>query len=88
MLEINKDFETILICAERYACGRRTYAPGIVVGYIEPLIPMLSGKTLAVIYNDISDAIAYGNLGDPTIDAPLWIGLLDQIAEELKRRKA
>lgn len=87
MIEIDKDFETMLICAERYAYGRRTYMPSIVVDYIKPLIPMLSDKTLAVIYNDISYVAELRNAGDPTIDAPLWVGLWKQIAEELERRK-
>lgn len=86
MIELDEDFESILICAERYACGRRTYMPSIVVGYIKPLVPMLSDKTLAVIYNDISDAIAHDDLGDPTIDAPLWVDLYNTIGKKLRRR--
>ena len=88
MIEINEDFETMIICAERYACGRRTYMPSIVVGYIKPLIPMLSDKTLAVIYNDISDAVARDDLGDPEIDAPLWVDLYNAIGERLGRRNS
>ena len=87
VLEINEDFESVLICAERYATGRRTYMPDIVVDYIKRLIPQLSDKTLTVIRNDITERAMYGSLGDPKIDAPLWIGLLDWIAEELERRK-
>lgn len=87
-LEIDEDFGSILICAERYACGRRTYMPGIVVGYIKPLIPMLSDKTLVVLRNDIGDALMWGGLGDSNIDTPLWIGLQERILEELKRRES
>lgn len=87
-LEIDENYESILICAERYACGRRTYMPGIVVGYIKPLIPMLSDKTLDVIYNDISSAVAHDGLVDPTIGAPLWVDLYNTIGEELRRRSA
>lgn len=87
-IELDENLESILICAERYACGRRTYMPGIVVGYIKPLITMLSDKTLAVIYNDISDAVARDDLGDPEIDAPLWIDLFNAIGERLERRKS
>lgn len=88
MLEINEDFESILICAERYACGRRTYMPGIVVDYIDPLIPRLSTKTLVVISNDLSTADKTNNLGHPQIDAPLWLDLYNAITEELKKRSA
>lgn len=88
MIEINEDFESILICAERYACGRRTYIPSIVVGYIKPLIPRLSDKTLAVIYNDLDCAMEHRNVGDPAIDAPLWVDLYKTIEEEHRRRSA
>jgi hypothetical protein len=87
MIEINEDFESLIICAERYACGRRTYMPGIVIGYIIPLISQLSYKALGVICNDIDIASNRGGLGDVSIDAPLWIGLQERIVEELKRRK-
>lgn len=87
MIEIDENFETILICAERYACGRRTYMPGIVEDYITPLIPQLSDKTLVVLRNDIEDASMWGSLGNPDIDAPLWLGLLERIKNELKRRR-
>lgn len=60
----------------------------IVVGYIKPLIPRLSDKTRAVIYNDISDAVAHNDLGDPAIDAPLWVDLYNAIGERLGRRKS
>ena len=87
-LEIDENFETMLICAERYACGRRTYMPGIVVDYIKPLIPRLSDKTLIVLRNDIGDASMRGGLGDPNIDVSLWLGLLERIRGELRRRNA
>lgn len=86
MIEIDENFETILICAERYACGRRSYMPSIVVDYITPLIPQLSDKTLTVIRNDITDQVMYGSLGDPAIDAPLWKGLRLRVVNEMKRR--
>lgn len=38
---INEDFGTILICAVRYSLGRQTYMPGLVQGYIRPLLPCL-----------------------------------------------
>ena len=88
MIEIDENFETMLICAERYACGRRTYIPSIVVDYIEPLIPRLSAKTLVVIGNDLSMADKTNNLGHPQIDAPLWLDLYNAITEELKKRNA
>ena len=87
MIEINDDFESILICVERYACGRQTYMPSIVVGYIEPLIPRLSTKALVVICNDLLIADNTNNLGCPQIDATLWLELYKSINEELARRE-
>lgn len=86
MIELDEDFETMLICAERYACGRRSYMPSIVIGYITPLVPRLSNKTLAVMCKDIIFAAEHGGLGDPDIDDPLWRRLHCCIAEELSRR--
>lgn len=85
--EAEENFESILICAERYACGRQSYMPSIVAGYITFLIPELSSKALAVIRNDITAAQEHGSLGDPTIDAPLWKELRKNICDELKRRE-
>ena len=87
MIELDENFETMLICAERYACGRQTYMPSIVVGYITPLIPQLSDKALVVIRNDITFTAEHGGLGDPVIDEPLWKGLQLRVEEELKRRE-
>lgn len=30
-INLNDDFETILICAERYALGRQTYMPILII---------------------------------------------------------
>jgi hypothetical protein len=87
MIELDEEFESILICAARYACGRRTYMPSIVIDYITPLIPVLSDKTLVLLRNDIGDALMWGGLGVSNIDAPLWLGQQQRIGEELKRRK-
>ena len=41
-VEIDKNFETILLCAVRYAIGRQTYMPSMVIDYITPLLSHLS----------------------------------------------
>ena len=70
-VEINKDFETILLCAVRYAIGRRTYIPSLVIDYITPLLSHLSYNTLGLIANDIPEyGKYYGGLGDDKIDRP------------------
>ena len=87
-LEIDENFETMLICAERYALGRKSYMPSLVIGYITPLIPKLSLKTLRVMERDLDEAGKYGEggYGDETIDKPGWIAFLGKIRDELKGR--
>lgn len=82
-----EDFESILVCAERYALGRRTYMPGIVISFLTPLLPHLSERALHVFRMDI-DRLAHtkGALGDPEIDEPLWIRFFDDVGQELERR--
>ncbi|MBO5969506.1 MAG: hypothetical protein J6S14_13515 [Clostridia bacterium] len=76
------DFQSVLICAERYACGRRTYMPGVIIGYITPLLPVLSDRTLAALLRDLNEAVHGCRLGDPTIDAPGWIELYERAKAE------
>lgn len=53
MIKLDRDFEIMLICAERYACGRRTYMPSLVCDYIQSLLPQLSENTINIMINDI-----------------------------------
>ena len=86
-VEINKDFETILLCAVRYAIGRQTYIPSLVIDYITPLLPYLSDNTLRLIANKITEYEAYeGGLGDEKIDKPYWEQFLQVIRLEMGGR--
>ena len=86
-IEINKDFETILLCAVRYAIGRRTYIPSLVIDYITPLLPYLSEDVLKLIANEIIERYTYeGALGDEKIDKPYWIEFLQRIRLEIGGR--
>lgn len=85
---INEDFGTILICAVRYSIGRRSYMPGLVQGYIRPLLPLLDKKTLYITQKDIEAAAQYpGGLGDEDIDRPGWITFLEAVKEAQKDGK-
>lgn len=77
------DFSSILICAVRYALGRRSYMPGVVVDFIRPLLPYLPDKTLWVLKNDL---LSCRDLGDPKIDRPRWKSLLVDVLDELGGR--
>lgn len=77
------DFGLILNCAVRYCLGRQTYMPGMVIGYITPLLPRLTTRTLGVMKRDIESA---GYYGDEKIDKPGWIRFLGNVTAELDRR--
>ena len=86
-IEINKDFETILLCAVRYAIGRQTYMPSLVIDYITPLLPYLSEDVLKLIVNEIIEHYTYeGGLGDEKIDRPYWLNFKRKILAEMERR--
>ena len=86
-VEINKDFETILLCAVRYAIGRQTYIPSLVIDYITPLLPYLSEDVLKLIVNEIIERYTYeGALGDEKIDKPYWEQFLRKIRLEIGGR--
>lgn len=84
---VDKDFETILLCAVRYAIGRRTYIPSLVIDYITPLLPYLSEDVLKLIADEITEHDTYeGSLGDEMIDKPYWIDFLQRIRLEIGGR--
>ena len=86
-IEIDKNFESILVCAVRYAIGRKSYMPSMVIDYITPLLPYLSENTLRLIANEITKYEAYeGALGDEMIDRPYWEQFLRKIRLEIGGR--
>lgn len=86
-IDISSDFfGAVLNCVVRYAMGRRTYMPSLVIDFIRPLIPHLSDTTLWCFEKDISEELPDG-LGDPQIDAPKWIDFLGFVREEIEERK-
>lgn len=87
-VEIDKNFETILLCAVRYAIGRETYIPSMVINYITPLLSYLSDNALRLIANDITEYRKYyGGLGDEKIDRLYWEQFLWKIRAERGKRK-
>lgn len=87
LLEIDKNLETILLCAVRYAIGRRTYIPSLVIDYITPLLPYLSEDVLKLIADEIIGRYTYeGALGDEKIDKPYWEQFLRKIRLEIGGR--
>ena len=85
-IEIDKNFESILLCAVRYAIGRKSYMPSMVIDYITPLLPYLSYWTLGLMAAEIIDHNYKGGLGDEKIDKPYWIDFLQRIEIEMEGR--
>ena len=86
-VEIDKNFETILLCAVRYAIGRKTYMPSLVIDYITPILPYLSDNILRLIADEIIEYRSYeGGLGDEKIDRPYWEQFLREIRLEIGGR--
>ena len=83
----DEDFGAILICAVRYCFGRRTYMPGLIIGYITPLLPRISDKTLRCLEADLNKPDLYGGFGDEIIDEPIWIKFRCNVQAEIQRRK-
>ena len=81
----NVDFGTVLVCAVRYAIGRQTYMPKLVIEFIRPLLPYIDDHALWVIDKDIEEA-ARISLGDPIIDAPVWKSFHESVKTELRMR--
>ena len=86
-VEIDNNFETILLCAVRYAIGRKSYIPSLVIDYITPLLPYLSEDVLKLIADEIIEHYTYeGALGDEKIDRPYWEQFLRKIRLEIGGR--
>jgi len=81
------DFGAVLNCAVRYAIGRQTYMPHLVIGFITPLLPHLNNKTLWCFDQDVTNAKWEGiGYGDPEIDEPNWMKFLAAVREERIKR--
>lgn len=80
------DFGAVLNCAVRYAIGRQTYMPSLVIDFITPLIPHLNNRTLWCFDQDVTNAKWEGGYGDPRCDEPKWLKFLEDVRAERIRR--
>lgn len=89
MITITQDFETMLICAMRYAIGRGSYIPSIVIDYIRFLLPQLSLNTLFVMQRDIrEEAERYKRNEWKLYMRNEWLELANTIDKEYVKKKA
>lgn len=79
-------FGAVLNCAVRYAIGRKSYMPGLVIDFITPLIPHLSDKTLWCFDQDVTDAKYTSGYGDKNIDEPAWLKFHEAVRAERTKR--
>lgn len=79
-------FGEMMASAVRYALGRMSYIVGDTVGYIKPLVPYLSDKTLDVISTDIENHADFYDLGMEQ-DKEKWLDLYATIKAEIANRK-
>ena len=88
MIDISDDnFGAVLNCAVRYALGRHTYMPSLVIQQIQPLLREVSDKTLWCFRPDIRDAEKRNRLGDEC-DASDWLWFCTYVEMEITHRKS
>ena len=58
VVPLDKDFESMLISAVRYAFGRRTYIVDSTTSYVGFLLPKLSDWCLSILNRDYTDNAA------------------------------
>jgi hypothetical protein len=81
------DFGAICNCAVRYAVGRRTYMPGLVIDFITSHLSELTDKTLWCFQQDLYQRLDEGfNFGDE-FDLQNWMSFLEDVDKEIKKRK-
>lgn len=83
----NDDFGAVCNCAVRYCLGRRSYMPSLVCGYITPILPELTDKTLDCFERDIEERKRTGfDFGD-SCDYETWNAFYNAVFNEIERRK-
>lgn len=87
VVPVNDSFGEMMNWAVRYALGRCSYAVGDTVRYITNVVEKLNYRTLYVIAQDIKEAYRHGYMGDPMVDQPSWMQLLERVNKEIEKRK-
>lgn len=77
------DFGAVINCAIRYCLGRRTYMPGVVCGYVKPLLPYLNERTICCMERDIRTAPSYGD----ECDVATWTSMLSAVDDVVSERQ-
>lgn len=85
MVKLDNGFELMLGYAVRYALGRCTYAPAVIIEYIEPLLKEISlgGKILLKkdIDNYLEDSRVVGRFEND--NRKLWVMFANEIGKSI-----
>lgn len=84
-VEMDENFQEILVSAVRYALGRMTYIVGLTVDYIMPMISDLETKYINIMIDDITYQGEYYGYG-MEMDGKDWMRLLAGLKAERDRR--
>lgn len=90
---LDRDFEEMLISAERYACGRMSYIVIDTIAYIKELLPLLSGHCITIMIQDIEEEIAMcERIGRNRklrmeCDHQAWISFKNELKKQLEKRE-
>lgn len=79
----NEDISMMLVSAERYALGRRTYNVEWTCEIIKKNMHLLSDKDKKIMIRDLENPISYGD----ECDKQEWIILLEMLRKEIKNVK-
>ena len=84
-VEMDENFQEILVSAVRYALGRMTYIVGLTVDYIMPMIQNLKTKYINIMIDDITYQGEYYGYG-MEMDRKDWMRLLAALKAERDMR--
>ena len=74
MIEIDGDLKDIVICALRYAIGRKTYVTEEVCSYIKKYPKLIDKRVKDVMLRDLENVEEYYSKND-NVDLPTFISL-------------
>lgn len=91
-MQITRDDDfggAVLNCAVRYALGRASYMPSLVMDRIRPMLPYCSTKTVAVFVQDVEEWLEQNEPETGFFDNYYddWYKFLKACEAELDRRK-
>lgn len=78
-ININElDFNSLIICAFRYALGRMTYTPNIISKIIQNNLEKLNNQTINLIIKELEEAEKIEDLG-MECDKDVWLTLKERL---------